>query len=313
MPSPSNATPLPLRCVASHCLCVALRVAIPCLCVALRCFAHAPQIKPAPFRCHSILCIPVAWARPCNARASPITAFAVPNIARALLGHPLPSPCFSPLSRRCALPRRAIAERCPALPPLCLPPQCHRFPALRPAFARLCSSTPLRRPPLPRIAFALQCEPAPLRLIAACRIADAFLINPSPDRAAFGHASPSPCVPWHFITGAHPALRFPSAGLSFPSPGQRFASLRLCCTGPLGAIHCPRISVLSVPLPMQCHAKQRQRISSLRLALPVLRSSRPSIASAPPGRAVTALWPPARTGRNACTSQRCFCGSPSAS
>lgn len=242
MPSPSNATPLPLRCVASHCLCVALRVAIPCLCVALRCFAHA------------MLCIAAAWlslSLHCNTRASPITAVAVPIIAVTTLCvasparcHPLPSPCFSPLSRRCALPRKATAFRRSAPPSLicahprpCAALRCPALPSLFSAYPRPCAS--LRRVGLPTLSWSI------LRLTAR-RLA---MLRP---RLAFPYDS-----------------RVAPAFLVNPSPGQRFASLRLCVTPARQTNLCPCISVLNVPLPMPSHAKQRQRISSLRLALPV--------------------------------------------
>ena len=209
MPTPSNATPLPLRCAAMLCPRTANQSrALPLLSAAMR---------------------PLCLAMHSHARASPITAFAVPIIAVTTLCvasparcHPLPSPCFSPLSRRCAFPRKATAAPCPAVPPLSGAPPRLRSPVL--IHAR-------RRPPLPRIAFALQCLSPPLRLIAARRIARAVLVNPSPDREALGHASPSPCAPGRFLAGAHPALRFPSAVPRFPPPGQRF--LRFTCAGPV--------------------------------------------------------------------------------
>ena len=160
MPSPSNATPLPLRCAAMLCPCTANQSrALPLLSAAMH---------------------PICLAMHCHARASPNTAFAVPIIATA---PPCPAEpplrlapqCWAILCRHRAFPSLAAAAPCHAKPPLCLPPQCHRFPALRPAFALQCQSTPLRRPPLPRIA-------------------DAFLVNPSPDRAALGHASPAQCL-----------------------------------------------------------------------------------------------------------------------
>lgn len=199
MPTPSNATPLPLRCAAMLCPCTANQSrAFPLLSAAMR---------------------PLCLAMHCHARASPITAFAVPIIAVTMLCVASPAQCWAILCRRCALPRKAIAERCPALPSLIC------------AYPRPCAA--LRCPALPTLSWSI------LRL-AARRLAMLRLR-----------------VPCHFIAGAHPALRFPSAALSFPSPGQRISSLRLCCTGPLGAIHCPRISVLSVSLPMPSHAKQR--------------------------------------------------------
>lgn len=98
---------------AQQCHASALRCdALPLLSAAMQCHApallfmtHAPQINPAPFRCHSILCIPFAWARPCNARASPITAFAVPIIAVTMLCVASPARCWAIHCRHRAFPR----------------------------------------------------------------------------------------------------------------------------------------------------------------------------------------------------------------
>ncbi len=160
---------MPRLCASMQCR----RNAMPRLCVALRCFAHAPQINPAPFRCHPMLCIPFAWhciaipalrqALPSLTTCSSAQCLRSPNhrrrhalrrIARAVLGHTLPSPCFSPHRRRCALPRKAIAERCPALPSLIC------------AHPRPCAA--LMRVALPTLSWSI------LRL----------------DSAALGHASP---------------------------------------------------------------------------------------------------------------------------
>lgn len=144
----------PVLCPRHATLCHAVAQQCHASASALRCDALPMHRKSIPRPSAALRCyaspLP-GYALPCPRfanhylrRAKQSRRHALRRIARAVLGHPLPSPCFSPLSRRCALPRKAIAERCPALPPLCLPPQCHRCPALRPAFALQCATMPLR-------------------------------------------------------------------------------------------------------------------------------------------------------------------------
>jgi len=208
-PSLSNAKlifPLPARCPAFPVFSRPV-LSSPCLCPchATLCHAFAPQCNADAQQCHAFASALRCDALPMHRKSIPRPSVAIRCYASPLPGqglampalrqslpsqfqtsparcHPLPSPCFSPHRRRRAFPRKATAFRRSALP------------SLFSAHPRPCAA--LLRVALPAPSWSI------LRL-AARRL-----------------AMLRPCAPGHFIAGAHPALRFPSAALIVPSPGQ---------------------------------------------------------------------------------------------
>ena len=146
-----------------HAFASALRCdALPLLFAAMQCHApallfmtHAPQINPAPFRCHSILCIPIAWkclampalrqTLPSQSQSSPSPCFAShrPRIAGPSIAVTVLFPAEPPLR----LATQATAAPCPAVPPLSGAPPRFCLPVLIPALAPHCGASDCRRFP----------------------------------------------------------------------------------------------------------------------------------------------------------------------
>lgn len=204
MPAPRDA--MPCLCVAPpcsadaqqcHAFASALRCdALPLLFAAMQYHApallfmtHAPQIKPAPFRCSPLLCVPIAW----QCLAMPALRQSLPSRCQSS-----PLPCVAEHSPRIAGPSIAVTVLSPASPPRCLPPQSHRraFPRSATAFRR--SAPPSLVCAHPRPCAALRCPALPSLFWSILRL-----------------------TAWRLAI-LRPRHAFPD--ISLPVPIQRFAS-----------------------------------------------------------------------------------------